>query len=185
MPLKNRRKAREAALRSLYQVEVGKIGAEDAARDLEESSQLEGDLLEFARDVFSGVLAKRAELESSIVPKLKDWELSRLAVLDRLLLLIATYELLHRDDVPPAVTLDEAISLAKKYSTAESGAFVNGVLAAVLADLPNAGKPAPADLEPPSLPDEEAEVSTIEEDSPEYGELVRSGQLKPQEGAQD
>ena len=89
----------------------------------------------FARDVAAGVQEHQLRIDELLTKLATDWPLDRMAVLDRAVLRMAVYELLERPDVPTAVVLDEAVELAKRYSTEESGRFVNGVLAAAAAEL--------------------------------------------------
>ena len=80
-----------------------------------------------------GVTDHGAEVDELITRYAIDWTLDRMPVIDRTLLRMATFELLHRPDVPTAVVISEAVELAKQYSTEESGRFVNGVLASIAA----------------------------------------------------
>jgi N utilization substance protein B len=141
----SRRRAREIALQSLYQIEVNPaVGAE----------QLEGflvgrlrapPLVEFARTLVQGVLAERADLDARLDARSEHWRVSRMAATDRAVLRIAAFELLHTD-VPGPVAVNEAIELARRYGTAASPRFVAGILGRILADrdgLP-AGTPAAA-----------------------------------------
>jgi N utilization substance protein B len=72
--------------------------------------------------------------------KVNNWEMERIALIDRILLRIAIAELLYFPDIPPKVSINEAIEIAKEYSTAKSGKFINGVLDAILTDLKQSGK---------------------------------------------
>lgn len=177
MRVKSRRAAREAALRALYEVEVGKTSPETSIQNIEAFGELSEDLREFACQVVKGVLSNLGQLDSVIGEKLRDYGLDRVATVDRNLLRIACFELLHCPEIPPKVTLNEAIDLAKKYSTAESGKFVNGVLAAILSESPKAVWSARADEEileeSPSEP--EPVVEQLELDSPEAQELAKVG----------
>ncbi len=83
----------------------------------------------------TGVEKHQPELDRLIARFAIDWTLGRMPVIDRTLLRMATYELLHQPDVPAAVTISEAVELAKQYSTEESGRFVNGVLASIAAEV--------------------------------------------------
>ena len=82
-----------------------------------------------------GVDASRERLDDAIASKAKGWSLARMPVLDLNVLRLGAYELAERPDVPVAVVIDEAVELAKRFSTDDSGRFVNGVLAALVADL--------------------------------------------------
>ena len=126
--LRKRSRARELALQGLYQVDLrGEEVADDVRRWLAEATA-EPEVREFARQLVDGCLACRDELDARIASVAQNWEIRRMAVVDRNILRLASYELLYLDDVPVKVSINEAIDLAKRYSTADSGAFVNGIL---------------------------------------------------------
>ncbi len=123
-----RRYARELALQALYSIEVGKNTPAEA---LEQTLTMP-DVSEqraFVRDLVFGTLEFAAESDAVIVPLLQGWTLERLPTLDRLVLRMSVYELQHCKETPSAVVINEAVELAKKFSTEDSGRFVNGVLA--------------------------------------------------------
>lgn len=82
----------------------------------------------FADPLIRGTIAHRAEIDPQIQKHARNWDLHRMAAVDRNILRLAVYEMLHRDDIPPVVTINEAVDIAKKYSTDDSGKFVNGIL---------------------------------------------------------
>jgi len=82
----------------------------------------------FADELIAGVLAQRPALDERIKKYAKNWDLHRMAVVDRNLMRLAIYEMLHREDIPPIVSINEAVDIAKKFSTVDSGKFVNGIL---------------------------------------------------------
>lgn len=82
----------------------------------------------FASEIIDGTLSMLDEIDSVIKKAAENWVLERMAAVDRNILRFAVYELLQRKDIPPAVTINEAIEIAKKYSTLESAAFINGIL---------------------------------------------------------
>jgi N utilization substance protein B len=82
----------------------------------------------FADPLIRGALAHREEIDALIRKFTLNWELHRIAAVDRNVLRLAIYEMLHRDDIPPVVSINEAVDIAKKFSTPESGRFVNGIL---------------------------------------------------------
>lgn len=96
--------------------------------------------LKFATKLFLKSLDARKEAEELVVSYTKNWELSRIALIDRILLRMAICEMLHFEDIPPKVTINEVIEVAKTYSTAKSGKFINGILDAVLVDFQKAGR---------------------------------------------
>lgn len=89
----------------------------------------------FAEPLIRGTLEHLAELDARIQSCAKNWDLSRMAVVDRNVLRLAVYEMFHRDDIPPVVSINEAVDIAKKFSTDESGRFVNGILDKIKGDL--------------------------------------------------
>lgn len=89
----------------------------------------------FAEGMIRGVLEHRVALDEKIVKYAKNWDLHRMAVVDRNVMRLGVYEMLYRDDIPPVVSINEAVDIAKKFSTEDSGKFVNGILDKVKADL--------------------------------------------------
>jgi len=126
--LRKRTRARELALQALYQLDLR--GAEvlgDIERFLSER-EAEPEVRAFARLLIDGCWQHLAELDAAIAAVAENWDIRRMAVVDRNVLRLASFELLFLDDVPPKVSINEAIDLAKRFSTADSGAFVNGIL---------------------------------------------------------
>jgi N utilization substance protein B len=129
------RAAREAALRMLYQWEIGRTGAHEAivtywpARDPEE--QLTEPLRDFANGLVHGTIARVGEIDALLSAHAVNWRIERMAVLDRLVLRLAIYELLAERQTPSKVVINEALELARAYSGEEAVGFVNGVLDAV------------------------------------------------------
>ena len=89
----------------------------------------------FAEPLIRGALQHRDAIDAQIKQLVKNWELHRIAAVDRNILRLAIYEMLHRDDIPPVVSINEAVDIAKKFSTQDSGKFVNGVLDKVKSEL--------------------------------------------------
>jgi transcription antitermination protein NusB len=89
----------------------------------------------FADKLIRGVLEHRDDLDARIKLHAENWDLHRMAVVDRNILRLAIYEMLHRDDIPPVVSINEAVDIAKKFSTQDSGKFVNGILDKVKGEL--------------------------------------------------
>jgi N utilization substance protein B len=83
---------------------------------------------QFAEPLVRGVLEHRDALDAELTQNAANWDLDRMAGVDRNILRLAIYEMLHREDIPPVVSINEAVDLAKKYSTEDSGKFVNGIL---------------------------------------------------------
>jgi transcription antitermination protein NusB len=89
----------------------------------------------FAEPLIRGALEHRDEADTLIKKHAKNWELHRIAAVDRNILRLGIYEMLHRDDIPPVVSINEAVDIAKKFSTQDSGKFVNGILDKVKSEL--------------------------------------------------
>jgi N utilization substance protein B len=89
----------------------------------------------FADKLIRGVLEHQPELDARIKQHAENWNLHRMAVVDRNILRLAIYEMLHRDDIPPVVSINEAVDIAKKFSTQDSGKFVNGILDKIKGEL--------------------------------------------------
>jgi len=124
----NRRKGRELALQALYQIEMtGDASAAAVERFL---GHFEGNAKakEFARRLVSGVVSQQAEIDRLIERCTENWKLVRLAKVDLIILRMASYELMFCPDIPLNVSLDEAIEIGKRYGTADSATFINGVL---------------------------------------------------------
>jgi len=136
----NRRAVREVVLQGLYALEVGNNPTGEI-RSFILKEKLEGDkeALKFAEKLFLQTVELQPELDEIIQRQIRNWEISRLAILDKLILRIAICELLKFEDIPTKVTINEAIELAKQYSTQKSGRFVNGIIDAALEELRRAG----------------------------------------------
>jgi N utilization substance protein B len=125
----SRHDARERAFHLLYEADIKGIGADELLAQL----PLEPD--PFAVELVEGVAARADEVDALIAGHARNWDLGRMPALDRAVLRLATFELAHRPDVPTAAVINEAVELAKQYSTDDSGRFVNGVLSAIAADV--------------------------------------------------
>jgi len=123
----SRREARERAFHLLYESEMKNEGSSEVLAAL----PLEPDT--FAVELVMGVCQEGNVIDSLIIDHAHNWELDRMPALDRALLRLATYELAFRPDVPTGAVISEAVDLAKRYSTDDSGKFVNGVLSAIAA----------------------------------------------------
>ncbi|MBS3905619.1 MAG: transcription antitermination factor NusB [Syntrophaceae bacterium] len=123
-----RRRSREFALQVLYQLEITKQGALQAIVQLKENFSPEEGEDEFAKRMILGVMERRQEIDRLIEERSENWRLDRMTIIDRNILRIAIFELLYCSEVPPKVTLNEAIDLGKRYGSEESGSFINGIL---------------------------------------------------------
>ena len=135
-----RREARELALRMLFQLDLGHQPVDEVVEAALAQSVLEGSNREYAEILVRETLNHLTDIDPRLAALTPDWAADRQAVVDRNILRVAAYELLYRPDAPVAAVVNEAVELAKKYSTADSGRFVNGVLGA-LARQPRGGAP--------------------------------------------
>ena len=134
--MRKRTKARESALKILYAIDI--TGDEpkkciDAYWDDNEEKDLE--VKRFANALVLGACNKKKEIDKIISECATNWQMDRMAVIDRNILRFASYELLFADEIPPKVTINEAIDIAKRYGDSESGKFVNGVLDKINKDI--------------------------------------------------
>jgi N utilization substance protein B len=131
-PIALRHRAREAAVQMLYQWEVGRLALADVRRVwpevTDEDEPLPDDLATFANSLAEGVAAHVAELDPLISEAAAHWRLERMNVIDRLVMRLAVYEFLYERDTPATVIINEALELARAFSSEEAVPFVNGVL---------------------------------------------------------
>ncbi len=123
-----RRRSREFCLQVLYQLEITKQNALQAIGQLSEHFSPEEREDEFVKRIVLGVIERQQEIDRLIEERSDHWRLDRMTIIDRNILRIAIFELLHCSEVPPKVTLNEAIDLGKRYGSEESGSFINGIL---------------------------------------------------------
>ncbi|MEX0599236.1 MAG: transcription antitermination factor NusB [Rhodothermales bacterium] len=139
--MSNRREARERVMQALYARE---IAGGDVRHFIDTliRPRLKDDAenLKFAESLFLRTLGRTEELDEMIGRHTDNWDLSRIALIDHIVLRMAIAELLTFEDIPPKVSINEAIEVAKRYSSPKSGQFVNGILDAVLLDLQDGGK---------------------------------------------
>ncbi|MDR9417357.1 transcription antitermination factor NusB [Gracilimonas sp.] len=133
----NRRKVRETVLKALYAYRLSKDSTQHIVSNLiqKEDFVKEKDLARFAERLFFRTVEHEEELDEIIVKHIRNWDIERLALIDRFILRMALCEFLYFEEIPTKVSLNEAIELAKRYSTAKSGRFINGILDAALTDL--------------------------------------------------
>ena len=123
-----RRSGRELAFRLLFQCDVGGSSLDDVFAVARVQSDATEEVWSFAEELARGAWQGRGELDVIITKYAAGWTLERMANVDRNLLRIAIYEILHRSDIPQSVSINEAVELAKRYSTADSAKFINGIL---------------------------------------------------------
>ncbi|HED65596.1 MAG TPA: transcription antitermination factor NusB [Planctomycetes bacterium] len=126
--MNKRTRARELALKFLYQIDLRGPDLVAEAAEFFREEEGDKDAREFALHLVRGTVEHQVEIDGVIREVARNWEIERMAVIDRNVLRMATYEILHRKDIPPKVSINEAIELGKRYSTQNSGGFINGVL---------------------------------------------------------
>ncbi len=126
-----RRRSRELALQVLFHLEFSPGDPQKAFDLIRLNFDSKEAIKDFALDLVRGVVERRPELDRWISSASKNWKVERMSKVDRSILRMATYELLYMDDIPPKVSIDEAVELGKKYGNMDSGAFINGILDAI------------------------------------------------------
>jgi N utilization substance protein B len=127
----SRRKSREFALQMLFQWEVGGHSPPKVLASFLPPLKADADVKEFARKLFEGTVANLDTIDPLLRRHAEHWKLERMAAVDRNVLRLALYEFLHEADTPPAVVINEALELARRFSEAGSVEFVNGILDAI------------------------------------------------------
>ena len=125
----------------LFQIDVGKQPVDEVVEGALAQSVLEGANREFAESLVRGALEHQTDIDRMLEKLTTDWALDRQAAVDRNILRLTAYEVLYCLETPVAAVINEAVELAKKYSTAESGRFVNGVLGALARTTPRGDRP--------------------------------------------
>lgn len=132
--MRRRTQARECALRILYQADITRRPIDVAATsywqdgELKDEEERNQEVITFANRLVLGVKGTLAEIDNKISEYATNWQLKRMAVIDRNILRLGVFELKHASDIPPKVAINEAVELAKKYGDLESSKFVNGIL---------------------------------------------------------
>lgn len=129
-----RTKAREAALQVLYRVDLADGSAIESLEAVASELKLSAEVIAYAEAVITGVTENLADIDSAITEFSSNWAIERMPVVDRNVLRIAVFELLFRSDIPFKVVIDEAVELAKRFGSEDSGAFINGVLDPLASD---------------------------------------------------
>jgi transcription antitermination factor NusB len=123
-----RRKSREFALQCLYQIELSREEPEQALSLFWAEHPAGDEVREYATGLVMGTCAERERIDLLLSRCARNWTLERMAAVDRNILRMAAYEMSSCAETPPVVVINEAVDIAKKYSTPDSGAFVNGIL---------------------------------------------------------
>ncbi len=124
----NRRKSRILAMQLLYQLDIGEFNPEELLKKFKEEKKYLPEIIEFASLLFKGTVEHINQIDSIIINLSTNWNISRIAFIDRNILRFAIYEIIYIDNISKNITINEAIEIAKKYSTPESSKFVNGIL---------------------------------------------------------
>jgi N utilization substance protein B len=173
-PVRRRTRAREIALQILFQFDLrGGTYADELGTSIAglcaDESESDPEVAVFAARLVEGTLAHRAEIDARLQAVTRNWDLRRMANVDRNVLRMAIHELIWCGDVPPKVAINEAIELGKKFSTANSGGFVNGILDRVRIDVekeragaPAASKAAPGAAAPRALAEAAGDAGAAE-----------------------
>jgi len=131
----NRRKAREIALQMLFQFEfTGRRSDFRAIEDLDPSKKEHQEIRQFSEELVNGALTHLEEIDGRIQKAAEHWKLDRMASVDRNIMRFAVYEILYRNDIPAAVTINESLEIAKKFSSLEAASFINGLLDKIASD---------------------------------------------------
>ena len=142
--MKKRTRSRELALQFLYQLDLRGDDLLPEAKDFLRNEERDAETQRFALRLVEGTFEHWDEIDKTIQGVAQNWNIARMAVVDRNVLRLATYELLHCKDIPPKVAINEAVDLAKKYSSKNSSAFVNGILDRVRERFVESKRPAGA-----------------------------------------
>ena len=126
-----RSEARKSSLKILYQIEISKISAESALSDYFSQNQVSSAHREFAEFLVKNIISHIPQLDNIISKYAKNWELPRIAIIDKNILRIGIFELLYTEDIPPKVSINEAVELAKTFGDLDSPRFINGILDSV------------------------------------------------------
>ncbi len=133
--MSGRRTAREWAVQFLFQRDFNRDDLVPALEEFWKDKETDEKSKEFTEDLIRGVEAHVDELDKRIQQYAEHWDIKRMGAVDRNVMRVAFYEMLYRDDIPPVVSINEAVDIAKAYSSMESGRFVNGILDHACRDL--------------------------------------------------
>ncbi|MDD5108048.1 MAG: transcription antitermination factor NusB [Candidatus Omnitrophica bacterium] len=129
--MRKRTKSREYVLQMLYQVDITRGNWQEVLENFWQSNEIgeiSDELKDFSSQLLGGVIGHMQEIDRKISKYAANWQLERMAFVDRNIMRLGCFELLYREDIPPKVAINEAVELAKKYSGTESGKFVNAIL---------------------------------------------------------
>ena len=126
--MRKRTLARECALKILYRIEISHDSVSSSMEDFWAREEFTEEIKDFAVSLVKGTYKNLSKIDEVISRYAENWEIKRMAVIDKNILRIGTFELLYREDIPPKVSINEAIDMAKRYGDVDSGKFVNGIL---------------------------------------------------------
>jgi N utilization substance protein B len=136
----HRRAARECALQMMYELDVGKHSKDEILRTYWQMNEHPPKVRDFADLLFEGTVQRLKEIDKVIQQHTKNWRLGRMAAVDRNVLRLAVFEFLSGGKTPETVVINEALEIAKKFSTSESAQFVNGILDSIKSELMEKGR---------------------------------------------
>ncbi len=135
-----RREVRERVMQALYAFEQGGGSAEDVLKNVLGPQVEDPKALKFAQTLFLRTLDRAEQVDELVAQHAANWEIGRIALVDRVLMRMAVVEIMTFEDIPPKVSINEAIDIAKRYSTPKSGTFINGILDSILLQLLREGR---------------------------------------------
>jgi transcription antitermination protein NusB len=160
-----RTQGREVAFKVLYQLDLRPDLSEGEVEEALRAESKSAEALKFARELVKGARDHRAEIDRQVEGITHNWRLDRMAAVDRNIIRLGAFELGWRPDVPTAVAINEAVVMAKKYSTKESGSFVNGILDKLAQRHAAPRTKAPVAAEEPGAEDEADDASGEDEEA--------------------
>ena len=135
----SRNRARQSCLQILYQIELSKVECESAIEDYFSFNKSSLPYREFSDFLVKGVLSKMPDIDKIISKYAKNWAINRMAVIDRNILRMGVFELIYADDIPPRVSINESVELAKMFGDIDSPKFINGILDSVFREEAGGG----------------------------------------------
>ena len=126
-----RTKARKRAVDAIFAADLRKVSPDDLLNQtakLTKDRQNQDEIFDYARQIVAGIIENHGDIDDLIETYAQDWSIDRMPALDRAIVRVAIWEIVYNDEVPNPVAIDEAVELAKEYSTADSGGFINGIL---------------------------------------------------------
>ena len=145
-----RRRARELAVQVLFHLEFSIDDPNEAVDLIYDKFNSQKSIKSFSKELVSGICENKKELDKLISSASKNWRIDRMSYLDRSILRLATFEILFMKDIPPKVSMDEAVEIGKKFGSKDSGSFVNGLLDNIYNNLLQEGRLTKMDTDVPT-----------------------------------